>query len=334
MIKKLKSIYTDLIGPIKPAKVISALFPFLKTYPDVIEIEITNFCNLHCIMCGSNYMKRKRGFISFGFYKKIIDDVSGKVKSVSLYSTGEPLLHKKLPEMIRYAKSRGIREVAISTNAMLLTEEIARKLISAGLDTMQVSVEGSTRKEYEMIRKGADFFKVRKNIRNFLSIRGKGKKPRIMINLLIHKDTNLTQFARTWRDFCDEIIVSEMQPITFFDEKTGRIVPVIPVGIGLCLKSKRIVGCNMPFVMAVVGYDGKVGMCCADFDLSLSMGDAKKESIIKIFNNSKYETARRNFLFKKFAGTQCEGCPSLYAGKDRNLILKSQEKIDGLMRNI
>ena len=71
----IKNLYIEKIGLIKPLKLLSALLPFANLSPDVVELEITNACNLHCPMCGSRYMKRKWGFMSFTFYKKIVDQL-------------------------------------------------------------------------------------------------------------------------------------------------------------------------------------------------------------------------------------------------------------------
>ena len=40
-----------------------------------IYVEITNHCNLNCIMCNNDKLKRKRGFMDISLYKKIIDEI-------------------------------------------------------------------------------------------------------------------------------------------------------------------------------------------------------------------------------------------------------------------
>ncbi|MEK7783695.1 MAG: hypothetical protein AAB279_07190, partial [Candidatus Binatota bacterium] len=48
--------------------------------------------------------------------------------SIVLASRGEPTLHKELPEMITYARSKGIIDIKLNTNATRLTPELSRKL--------------------------------------------------------------------------------------------------------------------------------------------------------------------------------------------------------------
>ena len=236
--------------------------------------------------------------------------------------------------MIRYAKQKGIKDVSISTNATLLTEELSKKLIYAGLDTIQISVEGGSKREYEMIREGAKFESVRKNISNFIKIRGKKTKPKMVINLLVYKDTDIKNFFSTWKDFCDQILVSEMQPILTFDRRKKCVIPIYPSGIKLLDKSRKVIGCNLPFIMPVISYDGKVGMCCSDFEFVLQMGDAKKENILDIFNNRRYRRVRHLFVFKKFDKTHCRNCPEIYMSKQNRLLIAAQNQIDSWMNNI
>ena len=47
----------------------------ITNFPLNVAIEITNHCNLNCIMCGNNRLTRPRGIISPELFKKIIDEV-------------------------------------------------------------------------------------------------------------------------------------------------------------------------------------------------------------------------------------------------------------------
>ena len=123
-------------------------------FPLHLDIESTNTCNLNCPMCGRNWMKERLGFIDFGLYKKIINQAAKyHLPSVKLNYRGEPLLHPKISEMVRYAKEKGILEVQFNTNGLLLNEKKAKELIEAGLDRIIFSFDGATKKTYEKIRR-------------------------------------------------------------------------------------------------------------------------------------------------------------------------------------
>lgn len=330
--RKIKDFYLEKIGAVRPFEAIYTLFQFLRyPYPKNVTFEVTNSCNLKCVMCPQSHMKRKVGFIDLNLYKTLINQVYDKVDSVSLYSTGEPLLHPKLSDMIRYAKSKGIRCVQISTNATLLNEKNGKLIRSSGLDIMQVSIEGASKEEYEKMRKGASFEKVRENLEKFILLRGNNKKPVIDIHLLLHKKTNVEKFVETWMNFCDKIHVSYMNPIRLFNKDKRTMGFIKPQDVELYELSDKAIGCIQPFSNIVISYDGKIGMCCGDFDFDLIMGDAKKERLVEVYNNKIYKKIRKRFLFKEFDKTFCKGCPSLYRTKDKRIIFDNQVLIDKLM---
>jgi len=338
MIKKaermLKNFYLEMIGPIRPMQIIYTIFQFLRyPYPKNVTFEVTNSCNLKCAMCPQPYMRRNKGFMDFNFYKKIIGQIENKVKEVSLYSTGEPFLHPKLCDMIKYAKLKGIPHVQTSTNATLLNERNAKLLLSSGLDFLQISIEGENKEKYEKIRKGANFEKVRENLKNLILLRNKNKKPTIDIHLLLYEDTNPRKFVEIWGDYCDRMHVSSMNPIRLFNKDKGTMGFIKPKDVELYELSSKSIGCLQPFHTIAISYDGKVGLCCGDFDFDLVMGDTKKERLIDIYNNKLYKQIRRKFLFKNFDDTPCKGCPSLYRIKDEKLVYKTQVLVNKLMKS-
>src|SRR3989338_8776176 len=116
---------------------------FISQQPHVLHIEINNTCNLHCIMCPRERMNRKPGIMNFETYRKIIDDTASiVVPHVRLFMFGEPLLHPKLIEMIKYAKSKNIPKVDFKKNAPFIKKNISREIIVSVLDRFFFYFEG------------------------------------------------------------------------------------------------------------------------------------------------------------------------------------------------
>src|SRR3989344_4912526 len=95
-------------------------YPPLKVY-----IEPTNYCNLKCKFCANPIMERKKGYMDFELFKKILDESLGFVKQVYLFHSGDPLLHPKIGEMVSELNKRNIKSV-IFTNAHFLSKEKAK----------------------------------------------------------------------------------------------------------------------------------------------------------------------------------------------------------------
>src|SRR4030066_2587471 len=130
---------------------------FLKSvscsyYPIRIWIETSGSCNLKCRFCvNKNLSSDQRGDMDFNLYKKIIDEISGKVHDVNLFHRGEPLLNKDIVPMIAYANKKGVR-TRIHTNATLMNKELDGNMILAGLDLISFSFDGDVKENNEKNR--------------------------------------------------------------------------------------------------------------------------------------------------------------------------------------
>ena len=120
-------------------------------------------------------------------YKKISQYLP-LVNSVYLSGWGEPLLHKRLVDMVKVAKEAGCY-VGFTTNGTLLTYEISKKLVDLNLDLIEISLDGATPQTYEEIRKGAKFKNVIDNISTLISLKHKVRKakPKVMLSFLMMK---------------------------------------------------------------------------------------------------------------------------------------------------
>ena len=107
---------------------------------------------------------------------KLIDQASELgIPSMKFNWRGEPLLNPKFPEIVDYAKQKGILETLINTNATKLDEKMSEAIIKSGLDIMIYSFDGGTKKIYEKMRPGRfnknNFDDIYRNISNFYKIR-------------------------------------------------------------------------------------------------------------------------------------------------------------------
>ena len=71
------------------------------------------------------------------------------ITHVRVHNYGEPFLDRQLVEKVRYAKQKGIREVGMISNGSLITEEVARGMIEAGLDAINISVDAAGKEVFE-----------------------------------------------------------------------------------------------------------------------------------------------------------------------------------------
>jgi radical SAM protein with 4Fe4S-binding SPASM domain len=267
-------------------------------FPIHLDIETTNACNLRCPMCPRTVMALdkagKVGFMDFEFYKSLIDQgAENGLCSVKLNYLGEPLIHPDIVKQVKYAKEKGIIEVMFNTNAVTLTEELSRKLLEAGLDSIFFSVDSPYPEKYNKIRVGADFHQVVKNIKKFVELRNKlGHK---------HVQTRVS------------MVLMENTPRELEDYKKFGLeeLGVDAVGFGELIEyplkgDKYPKYFNPEFVCAqlfqrmFIMWDGVVTPCCVDNDRELVMGNARKEKLKDIWHNKKYETLRKTHINGKY----------------------------------
>ena len=145
-------------------------------FPPKIQVEITNRCNLKCVMCTRNQMTRPVADLPVEYLKRIADECCVEPGSgLMLFFLGEPLLHPRLEEMVAYLNavkdSSPVRMgFALQTNGMLLTRQRARALIEAGLRVVYISVDG-LEGDLERIRPGARYPIVERNILDLVALR-------------------------------------------------------------------------------------------------------------------------------------------------------------------
>ncbi len=160
-------------------------------YPTRLQIEPSSACNLHCVMCPIDEMQRPKGIISFENFKKIVDKVPS-ANVLSLTGIGEPTMNRALPEMVAYAKARGMT-VGFASNGTLFTQELAEKLVQAGLDHVSFSIDGGSKEAYEKIRLGGKFERAVGGAELVLGAKKRlGRKtPYVKMTFLIQRDNIL-----------------------------------------------------------------------------------------------------------------------------------------------
>ena len=160
--------------------------------PYVIYIDPCDTCNFRCKFCPSGNLElmkktkgRGHGPMDFEVYKRIIDslgDFPDKVRVVRLYKEGEPLLNPRFADMVRYAKESGhCLRVDTTTNASLLTPEKSLEIIDAGLDRLNISVEGVNAEQYRKIPLGTAV-KESGNTKDVMAVRQNASDPMARIS--------------------------------------------------------------------------------------------------------------------------------------------------------
>ena len=252
--------------------------------PEIVQIESTNICNAKCVFCPRDDMHRRQGIMSVELFRKIVDEcVDLGITHVRMHNYGEAFIDKQLVEKVRYAKQKGIKEVGVISNGSLITEQIARGMIDAGLDAINISVDASGKEVFESTRLGLKYDKVIANIERLVRLRTESgkRRPKLILSFVRQNNSADEQaFIEHWRAIADKVHVTDLH------NWAGT----------LNTESDVNYPCYRPWLTFTVLWDGRVSLCCADFDGKVVLGDLNTHSIADIWNAEPYRNARRQHL--------------------------------------
>lgn len=250
----------------------------VRPYPIHIDIELTSNCQLKCPMCFRQHRKIDNvGDMSFDLFKKIIDEIDGKVFSIKFTGRGEPLMHKEFPVFIKYLKKKSFGEIAMITNGLLMTEEIIRCIIENNMDFVSYSIDGLM-EQYEKIRKPGKYNKIQATVRSHHNMRLKmnSNKPLIRIQSVKMDTKDETKYLNIWDPISDDIFF-----LHFKDYSTTA-------------KNKQMAHytCPLLYQRIMIHYDGTVPMCINDEYEEAIMGNVGEKSVQKIWLGKSFNEAR------------------------------------------
>jgi radical SAM protein with 4Fe4S-binding SPASM domain len=274
----------------------------LQAFPTRIHIEPTNVCNLDCHFCPYSRQTRRPGYMGVDLFRKIADECAGRDVKLWLHFLGEPLLNRDLPALIVCAKERGIEQVGLSTNAFFLTREMGEKLIRAGLDRLECSVDGFDRASYLQVRRSEAFDRVVENTKGFLQLKRElgADRPSLSIQLMRTPGVaeNLPAIRAFWKPWLGEHdFIMTIEDISF----AGALRGPRPAG--------RREPCRWLWHYLVVLWNGDVVTCASDYDGQRVMGNLREQSLGDVWHGRAYRKLRELHAQGRYgeAGI-CHGC--------------------------
>jgi radical SAM protein with 4Fe4S-binding SPASM domain len=128
--------------------------PFVPAGPFEVVWNFTYKCNLKCKHCYENAGDERQQELTTDEAKRVIDMLS-KTAGIGLpalsFSGGEPLARKDFFELAEYAKKR-IPYVSIASNGTLLTKDNAKRVKDAGIDYVEISIDGASPQTHDEFR--------------------------------------------------------------------------------------------------------------------------------------------------------------------------------------
>ncbi len=284
----------------------------VSDFPIHLDIEVTSFCNLACPFCPRTIQLKEGTFpsvkhIDLNLYKKLIKEGAEKgLASVKLNYLGEPLMHPDIIEIIRFTKEQGIVEVMFNTNGVLLTEEMGRTLLEAGIDSLFISFDSAYKDRYEECRIGAKYETVLNNVKGFCDIKNSDERFRhvqVRVSKVIFPDENeqdIKAYIDLWEDKVDAVGFASLRDETIEHE----------------FEYDPSLRCDQPWQRIFVRQDGVTFPCCADNKNKYSLGNAKENTISEMWHSHKLNALRNAHANARYNKIEiCKNCTYLCSSK-------------------
>jgi len=275
----------------------------LKT-PFSAHIDVSSVCNFKCSFCfqaDSEAMKNvglKRAMMPVDLFKKIVDDLGefdDKLKKIKIGNHGEPTLHPDLAEMIAYARNKDVADtIELFTNASKLTPELNKAIADAGLQRINISLEGLTSERYmqvagvrqdmdELVSNIAHLYSVRGDCKMYIKIADRTSsldKDDGQIHVLDEQERE--HFYATFGNICDEIYIEKIVP-QWAETQADKQNEVDDTGMyDQKIKQYKEI-CPFVFMYLHFNCDGTTSPCTLDWPRKVVIGNVKIESAKEIW---------------------------------------------------
>jgi radical SAM protein with 4Fe4S-binding SPASM domain len=235
-----------------------------------------------------------------------------------LYFQGEPLLHPRLAEFIRYATDRKIY-TSVSTNGHHLGRQNAKKMIESGLDRIIISLDGTDQESYSRYRKNGDFNKVLSGIVTLVQLKKEmnSRLPSIILQFIVmrHNEYQIDEVKKLgMRLKADRTVIKSLQ---IYDLKNNlKLLPVNPQfsRYKLNKNSEAVIKnplrnrCKRLWNTMVILHDGRVVPCCFDKNAQIINGKYPDSSLQKIWKGEQSVKFRQKILHSRKNISMCCNC--------------------------
>ncbi|MDX2187686.1 MAG: tetratricopeptide repeat protein [Opitutaceae bacterium] len=291
---------------------------------DLINVEITTFCNLKCSGCcrtvGVNNGKWSNNHMALEDFKRLVDQLP-PVGVFVPYGIGEPTLHPEIFEIIRIAKTTPkFGQVMLTSNATARRIEDFDRLFELGLDRLCVSVDSLDPDLIDQVRPGTDVAKLKQRLIYLvqkypgrLEIRSVVGKNNVhaLPSLLAELNSfgKLDAYFQPYDDVGNPagcLTSAEKRQVLAFFEANRSLYPNLNIVPQSFVPQGGI--CRMPWSAPFVTAKGEVTPCCRVVNPEIAtFGNALETPFTKVWDSEETNAWRREFLVK--SPEMCRGCP-------------------------
>lgn len=213
------------------------------------------------------------------------------------------MLHPHAVELMEYAKGKGAK-VGLITNGSRFTEESSRRLLAAGVDMIEFSVDAADPETYHRVRAGLKWEVLYENITRMVRLRNEmGSATKIIASGVNQEGVDIDAVAAFWEPIVD--IFQKRKYLTWGINDPQKSADPTPY-----LDPEERVPCPFIFERLNIDSRGKVMVCGFDIAARTDMGNVHEKSIKEIWHGEQFEHYRQKHLTQSGEEIElCRDCP-------------------------
>lgn len=284
-------------------------------FPSQVIIDVTEVCNLACIHCPQPLFRQSKyytgSFLSPELSTKAVDEVkkygADTVQYIRFTGEGEPLLHKNIYEMLKYAVVNSSKIVTLTTNGTIMTESRIEKLVDTGINVIDISIDAYKAETYAKIRVNGSLDVTRANVLNLIrASRNNHNSLKVVVSYIEQpQNRHETQdFEKFWKDNGADYVV-----IRRLHSAAGSIRHTAEKMWTENQKEYRR-PCTYPWERIVLSSIGHLCYCPAGWSNSASVDNYRLITIRDAWQGEFYNSLRNAHLSNDFKDhIFCGQCP-------------------------
>ena len=248
----------------------------------------------------------------FRHIMKDVHEFPHRVKLFEMFGFGEPLCNPNLAEMISEARKEGVVEkIDFTTNGLLFNRDNIDKIISAGVDTIRISLQGLDADKYmKVCGVKLHFDKFIENLTYLYEHRGSCKIRMKIADVSIKNVPNgENRFKEIFGPIADSIFVEHIIPMFESVDYSDDVYKNAINGRENVRQGQIHKVCHRPFYRMRVAANGKVTAACCDVPQDIILGDINENTLSEIWRGGVHTSLLKMQLEgKRFQYPVCMNC--------------------------
>lgn len=269
----------------------------ISNYRDtLLRIETTNHCNFKCTFCPHPDHTREREFMDQALFESIIVEAGTLgFRKLDIRNFGEPLLDKRLPQLVTFSKRNGFSHIYMHTNGLGLDLERFNRLIESGMTNVVISI--APEREFIVTRPGTKYARLIKGIE---SLKDSPYKNLILIDYVNSGASSSEEIIQMWQ-WLESLGIGVRPELKLHNWASDDTYAQAEHWL-----------CYRLWNSVTVLSSGQVALCCMDYNGEVILGDLTKQSLSDAVNSKAYQDIRTAHLKGQFL-EKCASCslPSL-----------------------